>query len=88
MQACDGTIAQLRQYLSQMNASNAVNILDNALAGLDGGERLKSAPLLGGRTVLDSGIESQSTGSSEMSECTCSVYVHACRRSTIYNYCS
>ena len=56
----------------QVNATNAVSILDNAQASRMGhttlepgdlAQRSKSTPM---RTVLDSGIESQSAGSNEM----------------------
>jgi len=74
LQACDGSIAQLRQYLVQMNAPSAVNIIDNAQAVLESDERLKSAPLLGARTLLnDSGIDSQS---SEIGELIWTGFVH------------
>ena len=32
LQACEGSIAQLRQFLLEMNRHDAVNIIDHALA--------------------------------------------------------
>ncbi len=32
LQACEGSIAQLRQFLQEMNRHDAVNIIDHALA--------------------------------------------------------
>ena len=66
LQACDGTVSQLRQFLVELNRSDAVNIIDRAMESKK--EEENSASKGEG--------SSSSHDSGEMGECWYSSYSH------------
>ena len=43
LQACEGSIAQLRQFLLEMNRRDAINIIDHALTQLESEKSSRSS---------------------------------------------
>ena len=52
LQACDGSVSQLRQYLVEMKRNDAVNIIDKALEKKEGGDSSSAMAIEGEGTSV------------------------------------